>query len=146
MAFKFQFQSILDLKVRLEDAKKNEYGRVIALLNEEKEILNGYKKEMLDLQENIKGKISAGFTVTEIITMNQYIVIIDNKIQRQNKKIEELKGLVEKKRLELVQAAKEKKMFETLKEKKFEEYREAMNRREQQDIDELITFRNRKKD
>jgi len=60
--------------------------------------------------------------------------------------IEELKGLVEKKRLELVQAAKEKKMFETLKEKKFEEYREAMNRREQQDIDELITFRNRKKD
>ena len=146
MAFKFQFQSILDLKVRLEDAKKNEYGRIIALLNEEKEVLNSYKKEMLDLQENIKGKISAGFTVTEIITMNQYIVIIDNKIQRQNKKIEELKILVEKKRLELVQAAKEKKMFETLKEKKFEEYREMMNRREQQDIDELITFRNRKKD
>lgn len=146
MAFKFQFQSILDLKVRLEDAKKNEYGRVIALLNEEKEILNSYKKEMLDLQDNIKNKISAGFTVTEIITMNQYIVIIDNKIQRQNKKIEELKVLVEKKRLELVQAAKEKKMFETLKEKKLEEYREAMNRREQQDIDELITFRNRKKD
>jgi len=146
MAFKFQFQSILDLKVRLEDAKKNEYGRVIALLNEEKEILNGYKKEMSDLQDNIKNKINSGFTVTEIITMNQYIVIIDNKIQRQNKKIEELKVLVEKKRLELVQAAKEKKMFETLKEKKFEEYREAMNRREQQDIDELITFRNRKKD
>lgn len=146
MAFKFQFQSILDLKVRLEDAKKNEYGRVIALLNEEKEILNSYKKEMIDLQNNIKNKITAGFTVTEIITMNQYIVIIDNKIQRQNKKIEELKVLVEKKRLELVQAAKEKKMFETLKEKKLEEYREAMNRREQQDIDELITFRNRKKD
>lgn len=146
MAFQFQFQSILELKVRLEDAKKNEYGRVIALLNEEKEILNGYKKEMNDLQENIKSKISSGFTVTEIITMNQYIVIIDNKIQRQKKKIEELKVLVEKKRLELVQAAKEKKMFETLKEKKFEEYREAMNRREQQDIDELITFRNRKKD
>ena len=40
MGFKFKFQSILDLKIRLEDLKKAEYGEALEELRVQKEKLN----------------------------------------------------------------------------------------------------------
>ena len=117
MAFKFQFQSILDLKVRLEDLKKAEYGEAVHELQVQTEKLN-FLIEERDLQFNLmQERLKGGLTPKEFITYNNYMKRLKKSIEIQNEVVNRAQNAAEKARLELVNAAKERKMFETLKEK-----------------------------
>lgn len=141
MAFKFQFQSILDLKIRLEDLKKAKLGEVTEILNQEMEklsILIQEKKKQFELK---KEKNDKGFTPNELISYNNYMERLKKSISIQEMVVKRAKEAVEKARIELVNAAKERKMFETLKEKKLEEYWEEYYRKEQIALDEVASYR-----
>ena len=141
MAFKFQFQSILDLKARLEDQKKAKLGEVTEILNQEVDkltILNDEKKKQFKL---MKEKNNTGFTPKELISYNNYMERLKKSISIQEMVVEKARQAVEKARQELIVASKERKMFEKLKEKKLEEYWEEYYRKEQITLDEIASYR-----
>lgn len=141
MAFKFQFQSILDLKIRLEDFKKSKYGEAVEELRVQNEKLNVLMDER-SLQYNLmKEKQKSGITPKEFITYNNYMERLKKSIEIQKTVVKKAKDAVEKTRLELVEAARERKMFETLKEKKMEEYWEEYYRKEQLQLDEIASYK-----
>lgn len=141
MAFKFQFQSILDLKARLEELKKAKLGEVTEILNLEMDkltILNDEKKKQFKL---MKEKNDTGFTPNELISYNNYMERLKKSISIQEIVVEKAREAVEKARQELISASKERKMFEKLKEKKMEEYWEEYYRKEQITLDEIASYR-----
>lgn len=141
MGFRFQFQSILDLKLRLEDLKKAKLGEVTEILNSEMEKLDILITEKKNQFKLMKEKRDIGFTPKELISYNNYMERLKKSISIQEKVVEKARENVEKARIELVNAAKERKMFETLKEKKMEEYWEEYYRKEQITLDEIASYR-----
>ena len=141
MAFNFKFQSILDLKIRLEDQKKSKYGEANEELKNQRDKLNVLLEER-EYQYNLMiDKEKDGITPKELIVYNNYMDRLKKSIEIQNVVVEKAKKAVEKARLELVEAAKQRKMFETLKEKQLEEYWEAYYKKEQAQLDEIVSYK-----
>lgn len=141
MGFQFQFQSILDLKIRLEDLKKAKLGEVTEILNLEMEKLDILIKEKKNQFKLMKEKRDNGFTPSELVSYNNYMERLKKSISIQEVVVQKAREKVEAARIELVNAAKERKMFETLKEKKQEEYWEEYYRKEQITLDEIASYR-----
>ena len=141
MAFKFKFEAILNLKVRMEDMKKAELRRISKELEDEKEKLKTLMQEREVLYEKVREKSSRGITKQELITFNNYVSVLKRKITNQKSVIFEISTRLDKVRQELVKVSQEKKMFEILKEKKYDEYMKEYYKKEQEVVDNLISFR-----
>ena len=141
MAFSFKFQSILDLKQRIEDQKKSKYGEANEELKNQKDKLNVLIEEREHQFELMREKGKEGFTPKELIVYNNYMNRLKRSIEIQTVVVEKAKAAVEKARLELVEAAKQRKMFETLREKKLEEYWEEYYKKEQAELDEVVSYK-----
>ena len=141
MAFVFRFQSILDVKIRLEDLKKAKFGEANEELRVQTEKMNVLLQEREDQYENMKEKNKKGIAPQDFIVYHNYMNRLKQAIEIQKKVIEKAREAVEKARLELVEAAKERKKFETLKEKKLEEYWEDYYKKEQLALDEIVTYK-----
>lgn len=141
MAFNFKFQSILDLKIRLEDQKKSKYGEANEELKKQKDKLNVLLEEREYQYNLMREKGKTGVTPKELVVYNNYMDRLKKSIEIQNIVVEKAKKAVEQARLELVEAAKQRKMFETLKEKQLEEYWEAYYKKEQAQLDEIVSYK-----
>ena len=141
MAFNFKFQSILDLKIRLEDQKKSKYGEANEELKRQKDKLNVLYEERDYQYELMREKGRTGVTPKDLIIYNNYMDRLKRSIEIQLVVVAQAKKNVEKARLELVEAAKQRKMFETLKEKKLEEYWEDYYKKEQAQLDEIVSYK-----
>ena len=141
MAFKFKFEAILNLKVRMEDMKKAELRRISKELEDEKEKLKTLMQEREVLYEKVREKSSRGITKQELITFNNYVSVLKRKITNQKSVIFEISTRLDKVRQELVKVSQEKKMFEILKEKKYDEYMKEYYKKDQEVVDNLISFR-----
>jgi len=141
MAFTFKFQSILDLKIRLEDQKKSKYGEANEELKRQQDKLNVLFEEREYQFSIMREKGKTGLTPKELIVYNNYMERLKRSIEIQNVVVEKAKKAVEAARLELVEAAKQRKMFETLKEKKLEEYWEDYYKKEQASLDEIVSYK-----
>lgn len=141
MAFNFKFQSILDLKVRLEDQKKAKYGEANEELKKQKDKLNVLYDEREHQFDIMRDRGKQGLTPKELIVYNNYMERLKRSIEIQKVVVDKSQKAVEKARLELVEAAKQRKMFETLKEKKLEEYWEDYYKKEQSQLDEIVSYK-----
>ena len=141
MAFNFKFQSILDLKIRIEDQKKSKYGEAKEELNHQQDKLNVLLEERGYQYNLMRDKGKKGLTPKDLIIYNNYMSRLKRSIELQNVVVDRAKKAVEQARLELVEAAKQRKMFETLKEKKLEEYWEDYYKKEQAQLDEIVSYK-----
>lgn len=141
MAFVFQFQSILDVKIRLEDLKKAKFGEANEELRIQTEKMNVLLQERENQYETMKEKNKKGIAPKDFIVYHNYMNRLKQAIEIQKHVIEKAREAVEKARLELVEAAKERKKFETLKEKKLEEYWEEYYKKEQLALDEIVSYK-----
>lgn len=141
MAFKYQFETILNLKIRIEDMKKGELKLALEKLEKEKEKLNKLEKEKEEQYEIFKEKQKGKFTAEDLKLFNNYINSLNKKIYYQATMVAKEEKNVNKVREELIKASKEKKMFEKLKEKKLEEYMQEYYAQEQQVVDNIVSFK-----
>lgn len=141
MAFKFKFESILNLKTRLEDMKKAEFKNAMERLEAEKEKLRFLVKSREEQYDIIKEKQEKGLKPKELIDFNNYILVLKNRIKNQKQRVLDASNAVENLRQELIKVSKEKKMFEILKERKKEEYLKAYYKKEQETTDDIVSFR-----
>ncbi len=139
--FKFRLQGFLGVKEKIEEQKKNEYGKAVKTLEEEnkkKEILiNQHSNVLMEL----KLKINDGTNFNELQQYKNFLSYLLNKIKQQEILISNAQKTVDKKREELVTSMKERKMLEVLKEKEYIEYVKEEKKSEQKIIDEIVSFK-----
>lgn len=141
MAFNYQFETILNLKIRMEDMKKSELKVAINKLDAEKAKLDKLNEEKEEQYNMLKEKQKEKFTVEDLKLFNNYISVLDKKINKQKIVVQKEEDKVEKIREELIKVSKEKRMFEKLKEKKLEEYMQEYYIKEQQVVDNIVNFK-----
>lgn len=139
--FIFNMQGLLNIKEKLEEQCKTEYGKALNKLEEEKKILlsleNKRQQNVLSFKESINNSVKPNY----IDSINKYISFIDKKIEQQMLNISKAKEIVEEKRLALLNAMKDKKALETLKEKAKEAYFKEELQKEQKIIDEIVSYK-----
>jgi len=139
--FKFKLQGLLNIKQKIEDQKRQEYGLAVAGLELEKQ----KKQDLLDKRE--ESIVEFRKRINEIVnsqshsSYNNYIEFLKGEVLRQEKVILEAEKKVEKKRQELVEAMKERKTMEKLSERQYEEFLLEQKLAEQRIVDEIVSYR-----
>lgn len=139
--FIFKLQSLLNIKEKLEEQNKIEYGKALAALEEEKSKLINLETKKNDNILNFRESIKKGIKSEYIKNINYFIVYIDKKIEEQLCNIEKAENFVEEKRLILLNSMKEKKVLETLKDKEKEIYLKEVMKEEQKNVDEIVSYK-----
>jgi len=139
--FRFRLENLLRLRGVEEEKKKREFGTALGYYNREvldlKRITGDIDEHERIFEEHGQGKVSA-----HVLQRNFYFIrALDEKAEKQKRKVKEKEKIMEKKRAELAQSTKRKKIIERLKNRDREEYNRAVIKEEQALIDELTTQR-----
>jgi flagellar FliJ protein len=133
--------SLLSLRERIEDQKKQEFGKAaLELENQRQKLKNMIKKKDESIQI-LRAKIEKHLDPQENVLFNNYIKLLSKRIEEQKKEVKKAEAFSELKRAELIEATKEKKKLEKLREKKFEQYMIDEKRGEQKITDEVVSYR-----
>ena len=119
--FNYRFQRILELKERLEEARKAELGEAVAILNQEQSRL----RQLMHSQETYQNlKQPAAPCNLDLLSLNaNYVLRLQREILEQLGRIEQVQRVVDERRNNLVEATKEKKVYEVLRERAENEYK-----------------------
>ena len=139
--FNFKLQSVLDLKVQMEDNKKNEFGSAVQKLEYEKKVLENIKHEKEKNIDVFGNELKNKAKVSTIRQINNYICLLGQKIEVQKENVNKASDIVDKKREELLEAVKERKIMDKLKEKEYCLFLKQELKEEQTIIDEIISFK-----
>jgi len=138
--FIYRMQSILDIKLKMEDQAKQAFAAAKIKLDEEQEKLDilfmrkaGYEERgrQLRMQKLDFLEISANRTAIE--RMEEFIVLQQQRVEHAAQRLERAQDALREVRTE-------RKAQEILKENAFEEFKRELNRAESKEIDELTSY------
>jgi flagellar FliJ protein len=139
--FNFKLESVLRLREKLEDLKKNEFGAAVRALEEERMKLAALEQDREDTINSFRQSINEGIAPDDINHHNNYLARLKFMIKWQHIMIERAEDFVEEKRLELVEAMRDRKSLDILKENKFEEFVAEEKHAEQKIVDEIVSYK-----
>lgn len=139
--FRFPMENILNMKEKLEEQAKNEYGQANARLLREQEKLEQLTARLEDAKQKLRDVLQEVLSVREIRRKEDAVEIIKTYVMRQFLIVKQCEKEVEIARQKLQEAMKERKIFEKLKEKAFEEFMKEEGRKEQKEVDELMSYK-----
>jgi flagellar FliJ protein len=135
--FTFRFQRILEIKERMEDARRAELGEVTAALNREMEQLSALYGTQATYRNmgsfSSEQRVDAGLLGISA----RYAERLKGEIYEQIEHIKKIEAVVENKRQKLLEATRERRVYEVLKERAEEAHRREANRRERIQLDEV---------
>lgn len=139
--FRFPLENILNMKEKLEEQAKNEYGQANARLLSEQEKLDLLNERLEDAKHKLREILQEVLSVTEIQRREDAVEIIKFYVTQQILVVKRCEKELEIAREKLSEAMKERKIFEKLREKAFEEFVREEGRREQKEVDELMSYK-----
>ena len=139
--FQFSLQSLLDHRIRLEEARQKEFSDRKKKYLREEERLARLVWDRSRCSKEFSQKQAEGVLVTESLLYTAYLARLADEIRIQQKAVEQAAAKMEKKRQELVQALKDRKTIEKLKEKKYRDYLRAAKKLEEKLMDEVAVTR-----
>lgn len=139
--FRFSMQNILNMKEKLEDQAKNEYAQANARLLREQERLEIIVARREEAREKLKLVLYETLSVAEIRTRENAVEVLKFYAMQQQLAVKRCEKEVEVAREKLSEAMKERKIFEKLREKAFDEFVFEENRKEQKEVDELMSYK-----
>ncbi len=139
--FRFSMESVLNIKKKLEEQAKNEYGQANARLFREQEKLNTFLIRREEAKQKLKLILSETLSMTEIRKMEDAVEVLSFYVVQQQLEVKRCEKEVEIAREKLTEAMKERKIFDKLKEKAYEEFLKEENWKEQKEVDELMSFK-----
>lgn len=139
--FIFSMQNILSMKEKIEEQEKAEYSQVMMRFNEEQDKLNELIERQSMAEVELKNTINEVLDVREIREKEDFLEIIKMYVKEQQLIVIACEEEVRQARERLNEAMKERKIYEKLREKAFEEFIQEENKREQKEIDELVSYR-----
>lgn len=139
--FQFPLQNILNMKEKLEEQAKNEYGQANARLILEQDKLHQLEMRLEEAKQKLKNVLQETLSVLEIRKREDAVEIIKTYVMQQLLIVKRCEKEVEIAREKLSEAMKERKIFEKLREKAFEEFIKEEGRKEQKEVDELMSYK-----
>ena len=138
--FLYRMQNILELKQKIEEQEKANFGVATAKFNEEQTKLREIMLRQQEYEQHLK-EISVGeINVSEIKTTRGAIASMKVALRDQMLEVSKAQKLMENARRRLNAVMMERKMHEKLKEHAFEEFLDEMDREESKIVDELVSY------
>ena len=138
--FTFRLESILSIKLKLEEQAKMEFGAAKLKLNEEQDKLDGLFTKKSEYEEELKKLYSDDLDVKRINVTARAIDIVDEQIKVQKYAVKRAEKQVDLATQKLNTVMQERKSMEKLKENRFAEYMREYNEEESKQTDELISY------
>lgn len=137
--FSFRLQTVLEMREKELEDKRREMAKVIAILNEQIEIMDGYILREKNAKESLERIYSGGeeLDILEITNYKDYLGKLNTLQKNQKAIIEKAKQLLKVKQMQVTEALKAVKVMEKLKEtqeKKFYQHYEYVQAKEIDDI------------
>ena len=131
----FRFQRILELKERVEEARKAALGEAVAAMEEQREQL----ARLVQAKEVQTAAPRASDSLVNVSIMAidaNYGQRLEREVSEQEERFKQANVIVDDRRGHLHEASKERRVFEVLRERVAEEYRRDQRRQEQVKLDE----------
>ncbi len=138
--FVYRMQSILNIKVKMEEQARMEFAAARMRLDEEEEKLRLLFDRKEAYQEQGRALRKDGLKVLDIMENRDAVGIMDEYITRQSYQVNLAEKALEDARYKLQIAMQESKTQEKLREKAFEEFLHEENAKEAKEIDELVSY------
>ncbi len=138
--FQYRMQSILNIKLKMEDQAKMQFAQAQAKLNEDEEKLQALKNRKSQYESELKICLQAILDLPKIEELQNAIMRMEEFIVEQKREVDRAAKLVEKAREKLTEVMVERKSHEKLKENAFEEFIQELNSAEGKEIDELTSY------
>ena len=138
--FIYRMQSVLDIKVKMEEQARMEFATARMRLDEEEEKLNHLIQRKADYEEEGRELRKDALKVLDILENRQAIERMDELILLQKDAVIRAERLLDEARIKLQTAMQESKTQERLKEKAFEEFVKELYAQEAKEVDELTSY------
>lgn len=139
--FKFNLQSVLNLKEFREELLKQDLCKLIEKLNEENDKYEVLMTELITAKDKLNHELSEDIKTVKVIECNDYIEYLNYLISNQVKIIKTIEQTIKEKRDEILKNEVEKKVIEKLKDKKLSSFTKETNIKTQKNIDDLTIQR-----
>lgn len=136
--FKFSLDTVLSYKDQILDSLKNEHAVILVLIREQEEVLEAVWRRYREYNDEFRQRKSEGISAMDAMMYESALRAQEIEIQRQTKKLEDLRQQEETKRNEVVEAKKETSSLEKLRERKLDSYNKAVQKGEEQRIEEYV--------
>ena len=138
--FVYRMQSVLDIKYKLEEQAKQHYMAIQTRLNSALDELNTLCVRKKEYFRSYRELLAKQLNVLEIETCKNAILIMDEYIEEQRNKVNQIEQELEQAADAMTAAVKERKIYEKLKERQFEIFLQELNREEMKEIDQLVSY------
>lgn len=137
--FKFSLDSVLSYKQQVLESLQGEHAVILAQVREQEGVLERAWQDYRDCDAEYRQRKAEGITITDAMVYQNGLRVLENDIQRETDKLEELRRREEKKRQEVVEAKIDTSSIEKLKEKKLDLYNKEVAKSEEVLIDEFVS-------
>ena len=138
--FRYRMQSILNIKLKMEEQAKMQFAQAQAKLNEEEEKLQKLKDRKNLYEADLKEQLQSKLNLLKIEELQNAVMRMEEFIALQKREVDKAARVVEKERQKLTEVMMERKSHEKLKENAFEEFMQELNSAEGKEIDELTSY------
>ena len=138
--FVYRMQSILDIKIKMENQAKIAYGIANKKLQEEQDKLRIILERRAAYEAEAKALVSGVIDVRKIRENKQAIDVMKSQQRAQMMNVHVAEKNVEAARKRLNEVMTERKAHEKLKEHKFEEFKQEIQYAESKEIDQLVSY------
>lgn len=139
--FIYKMQSLLNIKEKMEDQAKTAFGLARAALNAEEEKLENLVIKKNGYIESKRQGMTSSINVKELAQLEQAIKTMEYHIAEQILVVRQAEKNLQLAQTRLENAMKERKVQEKLREHAYEDFLKEMEAADQQEINELVTFR-----
>ena len=143
--FTFRFQTILDIKERLEDDKKSQLGTATQYFQQETNRLQTYIEKKDTVNKEFTELTQQVVTIKELQKFGTKQEFMQRQIENQNMLVKNCENHMNNCRLELVEAKKQTMIFDKLKEKAQEQFKQMLLKEEELFVDQIVSYRNASK-
>ena len=137
--FKFSLDSVLSYKQQVLESLQGEHAAILAQVREQEGVLERAWQDYRECDAEYRQRKAEGITITDAMVYQNGLRVLENDIQRETDKLEELRRREEKKRQEVVGAKIDTSSIEKLKEKKLDLYNKEAAKSEEVLIDEFVS-------
>lgn len=138
--FRYKMESVLQIKVKLEDQAKSNYGNARMRLNQEEDKLEQMYLKKSSYEEELRSLRINRLNLIEIRMCEQAVDVMKTNIKQQAVIVRNSEHRLEVARIRLSDAMVDRKTQERLKEKAFDEYLLEFDSEERKEVDELNSF------
>ena len=138
--FQYRMQSILNIKLKMEEQAKMQFAQAQAKLNEEEARLHALIVRKEQYEAELKETLQRKLNLLKIEELQNAVMRMEEYIVAQQREVDKATREVEKERRKLTEAMIERKSHEKLKENAFEQFMQELNSAEGKEVDELTSY------